>query len=394
LKTVRNNHALTESLLLFLAGHIFYYFKEANQWRIKGKQWFEQEIDYQIYPDGSYIQYSMNYQRVAIQLLTLGILFSEKVHDPFNEVVYDKAKRSLNFLFQLHNKDHGFLPNYGNNDGALFFPLNDRPFSDFRPQLNALHFALHKSHLFEEFHIREDAFWLGADLSITNPEVKYNAINRFEAGGYYTFQDDETFTFLRCGRHENRPGQADNLHINISMNGQPLLRDAGTYQYNGDPEIVNYFFGSGSHNTVLLGNADQMKKSGRFIWLNWSQSDQADIIEDDGWIIFEGRVRAFKHIGKNIQHHRTVRKQKNIPHWEVVDQIINKPPDIDMVQVWHPNPDLIDQLKFKASTLDDSNIPPHNSEGMFAPGYGSIQQVPEIRFICDGNYIKTKLSLL
>ena len=31
---------------------------------------FEKEIDYQIYKDGTYLQFSMNYQRVVVQLLT------------------------------------------------------------------------------------------------------------------------------------------------------------------------------------------------------------------------------------------------------------------------------------------------------------------------------------
>ncbi len=37
-----------------------------------GKYWFEQEIAYQVYADGSFLQFSMNYHRVVVQLAHLG----------------------------------------------------------------------------------------------------------------------------------------------------------------------------------------------------------------------------------------------------------------------------------------------------------------------------------
>ncbi len=393
LKTVRNNHALTESLLLYISGHVFPFFDESEKWRVNGKKWFEQEIEYQIYEDGSYIQYSMNYHRVVVQLLTLALSFSGKVKDPFDKTVYEKAKSSLNFLYQIQNRDLGFLPNYGNNDGALFFPFNNKHFMDFRPQLNALHFALYKKHLFETPEIQEDAYWIGADTMDTRPEISMNIMNQFDAGGYFSFRDEESFTFIRCGKHENRPGQADNLHLNISLNGQNIMRDGGSYQYNADPVETNYFFGTGSHNTVMLGDADQMKKMGRFIWLYWSQSDMAELKENDEWFTFEGRIMAFRHIGRNIYHHRIVRKKKNALYWEVEDSILKKPAGEEMKQVWHPNPDLIDQLEISAVDADNVAIPSRKVKGMFSPGYGIKEMVPEIHYCTEGHFIRTKISL-
>ncbi len=393
LKTVRNNHALTESLLLYISGHLFPFFREADTWKQKGKKWFEQEIAYQIYDDGSYIQYSMNYHRVTIQLLTLGILFAEEAEDPLDQVVYDKAKRSLNFIFQLHNKDFGYLPNYGHNDGALFFPLNDLKYPDYRPQLNALHYALYKKHLYEDPKVQEDAFWFGADSTVTEACVKLSSTNKFMDSGYFTYRDDQTFTFIRCGNHKNRPGQADNLHLDISLNEKPLFRDGGTYQYNADRKDIEYFFGTRSHNTVMLGESDQMKKSGRFIWLYWTQADLAKLDEDDKWIVFEGRIKAFRHIGKNIFHHRIVRKKKNELYWEVEDRILNKPAGKDMNQVWHPNPDLLDQIDISAQDENNESIPVKIHEGMFAPGYGIKEQVPEMMFSTNGDCIKTVIQV-
>ena len=68
--SVRNNHALTETLLLYIAGKLFPFFPNIERWSKKGKLWFENEVEYQIYPDGTFLQFSMNYNRVVVQLLT------------------------------------------------------------------------------------------------------------------------------------------------------------------------------------------------------------------------------------------------------------------------------------------------------------------------------------
>ena len=79
---------------------------------------------------------------VVIQLLSLGIQLSEYAGRPFAKLVYEKAYKSVNFLYQCLQEENGYLPNYGANDGAWFFPLSDTDYRDFRPQLNTLHTIL------------------------------------------------------------------------------------------------------------------------------------------------------------------------------------------------------------------------------------------------------------
>ena len=62
---VRNNHAITETLALYLVGMLFPQFPEAKDWKKNGKRWFEEEIKYQVAEDGTYLQFSMNYHRVV-----------------------------------------------------------------------------------------------------------------------------------------------------------------------------------------------------------------------------------------------------------------------------------------------------------------------------------------
>jgi hypothetical protein len=51
-----------------------------------------------------------------------------------------------------------------------------------------------------------------------------------------------------------------------------LARDAGTYLYNGPPPWNNGLAGTAVHNTVTVDGRDQMRRAGRFLWVDWAQA--------------------------------------------------------------------------------------------------------------------------
>lgn len=335
---VRNNHAITETLTLYLGALFYPSFPEAALWKRDGKKWFEQEIAYQIYPDGSFLQFSMNYHRVVVQLLTWALKTAYFFDEKYDEVVYDRAYKSLRFLYACQDNNTGWLPNYGSNDGALFFKLNSCDYRDYRPQLNVLHLLLTGTSLYNDGNWDEDMFWFQAQQvkGVSFPALKHEeGWNTFENGGYYILREAETLTFIRCGSHKDRPAQADNLHLDIWHKGQNVLFDGGSYKYNADEKVLKYFMGTESHNTVMLDNFDQMEKGPRFIWYNWTQSVKAYTGDNDEIFWFEGEIRAFKNVGNRIRHYRKVMKHKGIPHWIVEDSIINKPESAMLKQFWH-----------------------------------------------------------
>ncbi len=74
---------LQKLYFLYLVGLLFEFYPEAERWKNKGKRFFEQEILYQIYKDGSYLQYSMNYQRVVMQLCTWALVLARNNKESF-----------------------------------------------------------------------------------------------------------------------------------------------------------------------------------------------------------------------------------------------------------------------------------------------------------------------
>lgn len=94
-------------------------------------------------------------------------------------------------------------------------------------------------------------------------------------------REQDTLTFIRCGKYKDRPAHADNLHMDVWHKGENILMDGGSYKYNTDASDINYFMGTQSHNTIMLDNNNQMLKGARFIWFYWSQALKASIQELD-----------------------------------------------------------------------------------------------------------------
>lgn len=337
---VRNNHAITESAMLYIAGLLFPEFPEASRWKKTGMSRLVREIEFQIYPDGTHLQYSTNYHRVVLQVMTYVGAVAEINREKMPPVFWSRLKESIEFLFRCQNLTTGRLPNYGANDGALFFPLNDEDFRDYRPQLDAAFFLLTGRDLYENTF--EDRQWFGrsGDASERDFQIRVkDGFFSFPDGGIFIIRDAGSITMLKCASyHHNRPSHADDLHLDIFMKDQNVLCDGGSYSYNTGESDIEYFSGSESHNTVMLDSYSQMQRGSRFIWYHWVSDAKFEIHESDEAWIMKGQITAFGHLGKGIRHTRVVRKSKGQMRWEIEDTISNLPRGMTMRQLWHtPN---------------------------------------------------------
>lgn len=362
---VRNNHAITETLMLAVSELLFPFIPETKKWAADGRRWFEEEIERQIYDDGTYLQFSMNYHRVVIQLLTAGIRLGEIHAQPFSDTVYERAYASLNFLYQCQ-QPNGWLPDYGANDGALFFPFSLAEHRDFRPQLSALHEVLTGKALYHEHDFDdEDHWWWGSTGRERFPVLQHReGCQHFPDGGYLLIRDAPTFTFMRCGRHNDRPSQADNLHLDLWHGTENVLRDNGSYQYNTDPMLQHYFMGTQSHNTVMIDGADQMLKGARFMWFYWSQAEDVQLTETADYYEISGCIKAFQHRFPGLKHRRTVRKLKGKPHWVVMDFIESPHKFREALQLWHSDHRMLAHIEPEGEFRLETTSAQH------APGYG------------------------
>ncbi|WP_397300219.1 alginate lyase family protein [Nonlabens ulvanivorans] len=382
---VRNNHAITESLTLYLSGLLFPFIPETKKWSEDGLKWFEQEVDYQIYDDGTFLQYSMNYHRVVVQLLTWGIRLNDLNGLRFKDSVYKKAQLSLNFLDACLDEKSGKLPNYGSNDGALFFKFTDRDYRDYTSQLDDLRMALSV----QAVRPSESFAWYGMNnpvlIARNQPEI-----TQFKAGGYYIINEKHSKTFIRCGAYQDRPAQADNLHLDIWIDGDNYIWDCGSYKYNTEQKFLDHFMGTQGHNTVTVDGKDQMKKGGRFIWYYWVKKANA-ILNKPGYYTFNGTIDAFRHLG-TIKHNRTVIKKPEIHNWKVEDSVTGKSNKI-MTQHWNVNPLLKEKVTFAARDEYDNIISPNIEKKWYSSYYGVKEESIAISFSTTTSVINTQISI-
>ena len=384
--SVRNNHAITETLLLYLSGKLFPFFPNVEKWSKKGKRWFEKEIIYQIYPDGTFLQFSMNYHRVVVQLLTWAIQLAKLNNDEFIPEVYDRAKKSLNFLNVCMDPVSKELPNYGSNDGALFFKFTDDDYRNYQSQLDDL-----RAVLFGFVNKDSDSQkWYGLkDLKTEN--TSNEGIYSFCDSGYQIIQESDVKTFIRCGSYKDRPFQADNLHLDIWVKGINYFWDPGSFLYNTDAETLNYFIGTAGHNTVSVNGENQMLKGDRFIWYNWIKEAQSYIVEENDKFIFKGWIKAFKHIGER-KHTRTITKYKDKLEWIIEDEITPLFNDV-MIQNWNINPAVAHKIEIKAFDTD-KQLEMKEDFFWYSSYYGQKSPSSHIYFETKSSKIKTILKIL
>lgn len=315
LKSVKNNHSLSEAAGMYTVGTVFTFFNLSRKWKEKGKKFIQSEANWQIYDDGSYIQHSFNYQRLAIQDLTWVLRLGQIAEDKFDDIFLTKFKKTVEFMYQMQESSTGRLPNYGMNDGAYIHPLTSREYLDHRPVLQSAWLTLTGKRLYPETEVDEIAFWLGLDIKKTM-DAPFKESKIFPDGGYGILRKESQFAMIRCTSYRHRPAQADMLHLDFWDQEFNILADAGTFSYNTTQDDLLYFNGTASHNTVTINQNDQMEKASRFIWLNWTKSKIIKYKTTKDFSFFEG-----EHYGYSpIIHRRAILQAKDI--LVVVDDLL------------------------------------------------------------------------
>ena len=220
--------------------------------------------------------------------------------------------------------------------------MNDQDFRDYRPQLHALSAVLHQGIIEEN---NEDQYWYGINEKDKNVLVQEQGMLSYPVGGFYLLREKDSFSFIRCGKHKDRPAHADNLHIDIWVKGENVLRDSGSYKYNTSKEFQDYFTGTESHNTVMVEDHSQMLNGGRFIWFYWSQAKKAEWSESADDYIFTGEISAFRFLNPKAIHQRTVIKRKDKMEWVIIDRVQGLP-SMKKKQIWHHDAYQLDLAAF------------------------------------------------
>jgi len=315
-RSQRSNHLISEAVGLWTAGTLYPELREAKIWQNLGARLLREAVLDQITPEGVSQQHSFNYQRMILHLLLWTLRLAE-IHDlALHQDIRSRAAAAFDFIRAWVDPLSGSAPNYGADDGSLILPLALASYRDFRPLLQLGSAVLNRP-LLQPGPWDEAQLWLGVKPAST--EKCEPTIPSAETG-YFRLGDQNSWALIRAGRYTRRPFQADQLHVDLWWRGINLARDPGTYLYNGPPPWNNGLAGTAVHNTVTVDGRAQMRRAGRFLWVDWAQASGRLYSSSNHARIdcFEGEHDGYRRFG--VKHRRTIRWLADAG-WVIVDDI-------------------------------------------------------------------------
>ena len=323
-RSQNNNHLISEAAGLYTASLALPDHPQAEKWRKLGIKWLNWSFENQIDEKGEYVQHSVNYHRIVLQLALWVSALSTKKHEAHEEKtklstsscpswMSKKACENLalatRWLAKLIDPISGNTPNLGANDGAYIVPLANGDFRDFRPVVDAASRAFLGEKLFAAGVWDEMTEW----FNVSDSKLQGKELSNLQPS---TFKPSpETWSSLRVADGNLRLAHADQLHLDLWWRGENITLDPGTYLYNAKVPWDNPFPATEFHNTVTVNAQDQMTRASRFMYLDWSrgrileQSPQKIVVEHDG----------YRKLG--VTHRRTVSFTENA--WLVEDNLFS-----------------------------------------------------------------------
>lgn len=277
-----NNHGTAEACALFIAGTWgkVWSMHGAEEIARTGRKWLNDRALRMIQPDGSPCQYSTTYHRANLEVFCLAGLWSMRTqNNGLGAAAATRVVEGARWLHAITDPETGDAPNIGANDGSHLFSVCGAVYRDFRPTI-AMAAALFDSA--RPWPTYEDprlaALEIPAGLRVWSATTSTISND----GGFALLRKEKTLTLMRYPRFKFRPSQSDLLHIDFWVDGKNLLRDAGSYSYNTEPQWINYFGGTVSHNTVQFDGCDQMPRLSRFLLGNWLKTERMQPLQEDG----------------------------------------------------------------------------------------------------------------
>jgi hypothetical protein len=277
-----NNHGSSEAAALFIGGSWLNHLTQTPQaagWEKAGRRWLEERVRALVAPDGSFSQHSVNYHRLLLESLSMVELWRRALDlAPFSDHWYRHAQAATKWLHMFTDAETGAAPNIGANDGARLLPLDQADYRDYRPAVQLAAVLFFSQSAYEgpgPWNERLD--W----LRLEPPSARLDAptTQLFDDGGYALLTGEGVRLFVRYPRYRFRPGHADALHLDFWLDGENILRDAGSYSYAAGAPWQRYFRGCVAHNTIQFDDRDQMPRLGRFLYGAWLKTSQRSLTQ-------------------------------------------------------------------------------------------------------------------
>lgn len=307
-KCIKNNHTISELMGMIVGAWCCDEQKQLE----KAYKLLNEVINEQFTVDGGYRQFSFNYQRLALQDIEVVLSIEGKIGRNLANSSKDKIKNSAWLMYQCQDES-GDLPNYGNNDGALVFPVTSCGYRDYQSVINTTYALTTGDQLYDSGQHQEELIWFSGGKTLDEYQKKKveRDSHQFADAGLFTIREKHSWAMLVSNEYSSRPGHMDQQHFDLWVNGVNVFCDAGTYSYAS--EEGRRLVRNDSHNTAVVEGKTQMNSSGPFMIYDWSKRDLVRCDEKS----YEGKTTS-------VNGYMHVRKVKQIgASYEIIDSCDN-----------------------------------------------------------------------
>ncbi|MFN3764320.1 MAG: heparinase II/III family protein [Aliihoeflea sp.] len=332
-----NNHLIAEAAGEYLIGIAMPDLAGADAMVAKARRTLEAEIEKQILPDGVPAEQSPTYGAFSIEFALLAGLAARQTGDPFGPVFEARLLAFANWIAAISSD--GTAPAICDDDeGRVIAVCEPEPRYPASIANAAMAVAGVPSPVAaSEPHLRDAVF---GEAAAREPQAT-TGLTTFSEGGYSVLDariagrdvklvmDHGPLGYLSIAAH----GHADALSILLSVDGEPVFVDPGTYLYHSGGAWRDWFRSTRAHSTLTLARADQSVTSGAF---NWSHKANARLIESSDTAILaehDGYVRRF-----GATHRRQVSLADD--GLRIEDDVSGKPQPVELVFQFAPGLDI------------------------------------------------------
>ena len=316
-----NNHLFGEYMGLFVGSLVWPCWEESKKWQGVAHRGLEVEALKQNTPDGVNREQAVYYQHEVMDMMLLCQLIGVSHGAGFSAAYLERLERLADFIASLMDVA-GNIPMIGDADDAQMVRLSHEP--DWNPYRSLLascavlfgrgdfkrkagRFDDKNLWLFGAAGLRQ---WQALDASAAEAPVL-----AFPEGGYYLLGSDfgtpdevrlvadcAPLGYLSIAAH----GHADALAFTLSVGGEELLVDPGTYAYHTQKKWRDHFRSTAAHNTVGVDGLDQSEIGGNFMWLKKARARMMSHDTNSGTQVFEGEHDGYRRLLDPVLHRRRI----------------------------------------------------------------------------------------